>query len=62
MSPSTVTLFFASQLLTRVARDPGAPDPARADACEKLMHVAGNELMDWDFTAEIYELWMNFAS
>jgi hypothetical protein len=51
----------AKQELTRVARDVSAPDPARADACEKLMHVAGNELDDWDFTAEIYDLWMKVS-
>lgn len=51
----------AKQLLARVARDPSSPDPARADACEKLMHVAGNELNDWDFTSDIYDLWMKIS-
>jgi hypothetical protein len=51
----------AQQELTRVARDVSAPDAARADACEKLMHVAGNELNDWDFAAEIYDLWMKIS-
>jgi len=51
----------ARQELVSVARDVGAPDAARADAYEKLMYVAGNELDDWDFALELYGEWVEVA-
>lgn len=66
-SPLTTPLFehaFGEELdqeLVGVARDLAAPNSARADAYEKLMHVAGNEIGDWTFTAEDNDEWVKIA-
>jgi hypothetical protein len=51
----------ARQELVSVARDRGAPDSARADAYEKLMHVVGDELGDWHFAFELHTEWIQVA-
>jgi hypothetical protein len=51
----------AREVLVSVARDPGAPESARADAYEALMHVVGNDLSDWDVAFELYGEWAELA-
>jgi hypothetical protein len=51
----------AREVLVNVAREPGAPTAAQADAYEALMHVVGNELSEWDFAAELYGEWNTVA-
>jgi hypothetical protein len=52
----------AREVLVAVARDPGAPDVARADAYALLMRVVGDEQGDWNFAAELHGEWTKLAA
>lgn len=47
----------AQEVLTRLARDPGAPFPVRTEAYRLLVIVAVKELEDWNLAATFHQEW-----